>query len=279
MMPLGPQTYPGPGGVQRGDGELPPSIVPGPGGVEHRPREGSGVRGRGVPAGQHQLAGDGQHRRPVRISPARPGSTSRSPCGPRMVPARVMPRRTVNDVARFDGGAASGSRPRRRRLPASAKAIEPGKYTVIMEPPAAVDLLQPLVVQPRRPAGRRRAEPALQGRRRHPLGEKLVDESVSCAPTLRRRDSGIAMERRRPAVRGAAWIERGMVARCFWLPLLGAEDRHEHSRRRLRATSSGGRKRHAGGADPGHRARGAGDAPLVHPVRRSADAAAHRTHP
>ncbi|HXI20858.1 MAG TPA: DNA gyrase modulator, partial [Gemmatimonadales bacterium] len=51
--------------------------------------------------------------------------------------------RDVNAVARFDGPGASAIAVEKAVASREAKAIEPGKYTVIMEPAATVSLLQP----------------------------------------------------------------------------------------------------------------------------------------
>ena len=53
--------------------------------------------------------------------------------------------RDYNDVSKFDSGASSRIAAQKAAASREAKAIEPGKYTVILEPTAAVDLLQPLV--------------------------------------------------------------------------------------------------------------------------------------
>ena len=53
--------------------------------------------------------------------------------------------RDENDVDRFSGAAASGIALEKALASRQATALEPGKYTVIMEPTAAVELLQPLV--------------------------------------------------------------------------------------------------------------------------------------
>jgi len=123
----------------------------------------------------------------------------------------------VNDVARFDGGAASRIAAQKAAASREAKAIEPGKYTVIMEPTAAVDLLQPLVFSlnaRQADEGRSPLSKAGGGPR---LGEKLVDESVNITsdpsrieiPTAPWNGDG------RPFA-PTTWIEKGVVKNLFY---------------------------------------------------------------
>lgn len=123
----------------------------------------------------------------------------------------------VNDAARFDGGAASRVAAQKAAASREARAIEPGKYTVIMEPTAAVDLLQPLVFSlnaRQADEGRSPLSKAGGGTR---LGEKLVDESVSITsdpshieiPTAPWNGDG------RPFA-PTTWIDKGVVKNLFY---------------------------------------------------------------
>lgn len=86
--------------------------------------------------------------------------------------------RSANDVAKFDGVAASQIALEKAAASKDARAIEPGKYTVILEPEAAAGLLQFLLFSiDARSAdeGRSFLSKAGGGTK---LGEKLVDERV-----------------------------------------------------------------------------------------------------
>lgn len=123
----------------------------------------------------------------------------------------------VNDVQKFDGGAASRVAAQKAAASREAKAIEPGKYTVILEPTAAVELLQPLVFSlnaRQADEGRSPLSKAGGGTR---LGEKLVDEAVSISsdpthleiPTAPWNGDG------RPFA-PTTWIEKGVVKNLFY---------------------------------------------------------------
>ncbi len=125
--------------------------------------------------------------------------------------------RDVNDAARFDGAAASAIAVEKAVASREAKAIEPGKYTVIMEPVAAVELLQPLVFS----LGARQADegrsPLSKAGGGTKLGEKLVDESVTITsdpshpdvPNSPWNGDGRPFEK-------TAWIEGGVVKNLFY---------------------------------------------------------------
>ncbi len=125
--------------------------------------------------------------------------------------------RDVNDVTRFDAGAASAIAIEKAVASREARAIEPGKYTVIMEPTAAVELLQPLVFSlnaRNADEGRSPLSKAGGGTR---LGEKLVDEAVSIRsdpgnPDVPRSPWGGDGRVRTPT----QWIEKGVVQNLFY---------------------------------------------------------------
>ncbi len=125
--------------------------------------------------------------------------------------------RDVNDATRFDGAAASAIAIEKAVASREAKAIEPGKYTVIMEPLAAVDLIQPLLFSLNaRQADEGRSPLSKQGGGTR-LGEKLVDDAVS-----------IWSDPWHPEVPGSpwtgdgrpqqktSWVDKGVVQNLFY---------------------------------------------------------------
>jgi predicted Zn-dependent protease len=125
--------------------------------------------------------------------------------------------RDENDIDRFDGAAASAIAVEKALASREARAIEPGKYTVIMEPTAAVELLQPLVysLEARR-ADEGRSPLSKQGGGTR-LGEKLIDEAVTIwsdpthpdVPTAPWGGDGRPYER-------TTWFEKGVVRNLFY---------------------------------------------------------------
>jgi len=123
----------------------------------------------------------------------------------------------VNDSTRFDGAAASAIAVEKAVASREAKAIEPGKYTVIMEPLAAMDLLQPLIFS----LGARQADegrsPLSKPGGGTKLGEKLVDEAVTIISDPTHPDvpaspwGGDGRVRER-----TTWIEGGVVKNLFY---------------------------------------------------------------
>ncbi|MBL8978869.1 MAG: TldD/PmbA family protein [Gemmatimonadetes bacterium] len=125
--------------------------------------------------------------------------------------------RDVNDATRFDGAAASAIAIEKAVASREAKAIEPGKYTVIMEPLAAVDLIQPLLFSLNaRQADEGRSPLSKQGGGTR-LGEKLVDEAVSIwsdpwhpeVPGSPWTGDGRPQQKTR-------WVDKGVVQNLFY---------------------------------------------------------------
>ena len=122
-----------------------------------------------------------QQHRAVRLSSRHERRTTRSPCAPQTAPARGGPAPSM-PTARIDRlRAASAVAPSRRRaLSRNPVAVEPGRYTVILEPQAVGDL-----VQLRRRSTPTRAPPTKGARRSskqgggNKIGEKIVDERVT----------------------------------------------------------------------------------------------------
>ncbi|MGB9992802.1 TldD/PmbA family protein [Massilia sp. SM-13] len=88
-------------------------------------------------------------------------------------------RRDANDVARFDARAASDIAIEKALRSADAKALEPGRYTVILEPAASADLMAYMFSAfDARSADEGRSFLAKKGGQNR-LGDKLFDEQVN----------------------------------------------------------------------------------------------------
>jgi predicted Zn-dependent protease len=125
--------------------------------------------------------------------------------------------RDVNDVARFDAGATSALAVEKAVASREAKAIEPGKYTVILEPLAAVDMIQTFAFSlnaRNADEGRSPLSKAGGGTR---LGEKLVDEAVTIVtdPTHPEVPAAPWAGDGRPFEQ-TAWVEQGVVKNLFY---------------------------------------------------------------
>lgn len=125
--------------------------------------------------------------------------------------------RDENALARFDGAAASTIAAEKAAAARDARAIEPGKYTVILEPSAGIGMLQPLVFGlGARQADEGRSSMAKAGGGTR-LGEKVLDESVNIwsdpahpdVPTAPWNGDGRPFEK-------TTWIERGVVQKFFY---------------------------------------------------------------
>ena len=136
--------------------------------------------------------------------------------------------RDFTDVDKFDAAEASKVAIDKAILSKQAKAIEPGKYTVILEPAASVGLLGNM-------AGAFNARTADEGRSfmskeggGTKLGEKIVDERVNIwsdplnpeAPTNTWNGSGQPLKK-------TSWIENGVVKNLaygrFWAQKKGVD--------------------------------------------------------
>ena len=118
----------------------------------------------------------------------------------------------VNDIARMDGAATARVAAEKAAASRESRALEPGKYTVILEPAASVDLLQTILFN----NGAREADEG-QSFLTKPgggtkLGQKMVDERVTiysdpAHPEVPVRPwDGEFLPRLR-----TAWIEKGVV--------------------------------------------------------------------
>jgi predicted Zn-dependent protease len=125
--------------------------------------------------------------------------------------------RDVNDVDKFNVAEASQVALDKAIMSREAKAIEPGKYTVIMEPAAGVGLLGNMLYNMgARQADEGRSFLAKQGGG-NKVGEKLVDERVTIysdplneiVPANTWSGDGLPQER-------VNWIENGVVKNMFY---------------------------------------------------------------
>ena len=124
--------------------------------------------------------------------------------------------RDVNDVQYFDIMEATEKACAKAALSANAKAIEPGKYTVILEPAAAAGLLQNMFYSMgARSADEGRSFLSKEGGTK--LGEKIVDERVTIysdpqnplVPGSTWSGNGLPIEKK-------TWIEKGVVKNLFY---------------------------------------------------------------
>jgi predicted Zn-dependent protease len=125
--------------------------------------------------------------------------------------------RDYNDVARLDTGAASQIAIEKSELSKNPVAIEPGKYTVILEPAASIDLLQNMIFNfdaRRADEGRTFMAKAGGGTK---LGEKIVDERVTIYsdPTHAEVPAATWAGDGRPFEK-TYWIENGVVKNLFY---------------------------------------------------------------
>lgn len=132
-----------------------------------------------------------------------------------------------HDASRLDVAAASRIAAQKANASRNPRAIEPGKYTVILEPAASVDLLQYLLFDMNaRSADEGRSSFSRKGGTR--LGEKLLDERVTIvsdpsdplAPASTWDGDG------RPVGR-TTWIDRGTVQNLYYSRYWAARQKHD----------------------------------------------------
>ncbi len=136
--------------------------------------------------------------------------------------------RDFNDVSKFDAAEASNVAIKKSLMSREAKAIEPGKYTVILEPAAASDLLRNMVrsFNARSADEGRSFMSAAEGGNK--IGQKIVDERVTFwsdplhpeVPTATFNGSGQPLKK-------TVWIENGVVKNLaydrFWAAEKGVD--------------------------------------------------------
>ncbi|MDO6472534.1 TldD/PmbA family protein [Maribacter sp. 1_MG-2023] len=137
-------------------------------------------------------------------------------------------KRDFNDVDKFDADEAAKTAIDKAVLSREAKAIEPGKYTVILEPAASADLLRNMFrsLNARSADEGRSFMSAPDGKNK--IGEKIVDERVNIysdplnpeVPTATWNSEG-------QAIKKTSWIENGVVKNLaydrFWAKEKGVE--------------------------------------------------------
>ena len=135
--------------------------------------------------------------------------------------------RDANDVRKFDAKAASAIALEKAVASRSPRAIEPGKYTVILEPEASVELIQNMMGFDARNAEEGRSWLAAAGGGTR-LGQKLMDERVTIYSDPANPEvpaspwSGDGQARKR-----TMWIEKGVVKNLsysrYWAEKQGKE--------------------------------------------------------
>jgi predicted Zn-dependent protease len=122
-----------------------------------------------------------------------------------------------NDISFLDVAGDSKTAAWKAAKSGSAKAVEPGKYTVILEPAAAIVLMENLYgALDARSADEGRSFLSLPGGKTR-LGEKLVDEQVNIysdpwneqLPTRNHNGEGLPQEK-------ISWIEKGVVSNLVY---------------------------------------------------------------
>jgi predicted Zn-dependent protease len=124
--------------------------------------------------------------------------------------------RDVNDIAKLNTAEASAVAMKKAAGSRDARAIEPGKYTVILEPSAAIGLLQNMMFNfNARTADEGRSFLAKAGGG-NKLGEKIVDERISFYSDPSDPDVPVApWAQDGQARKKTYWIENGVVKNMF----------------------------------------------------------------
>jgi predicted Zn-dependent protease len=136
--------------------------------------------------------------------------------------------RDYNDVSQLDADATARIALEKAVASRNARAIEPGRYTVILEPEASVELIQDMLFSmDARSADEGRSFMAAAGGKTK-LGQKLVDERVTIysdpanaeVPTSPWLGDGRAFRR-------TPWIEKGVVKNLFYSRYWAQKQNHE----------------------------------------------------
>lgn len=136
--------------------------------------------------------------------------------------------RDFNDVSKFDAAEASNAAISKAVMSREAKAIEPGKYTVILEPAASIGLLGNMFGSfDARTADEGRSFMSKEGGGTK-LGEKIVDERVNAySDPLNAEVPGATWNGEGQALKRMNWIENGVVKNLaygrFWAKEKGVD--------------------------------------------------------
>lgn len=135
--------------------------------------------------------------------------------------------RDFNDVTRFDAAAASAIAIEKALASRNPRTLEPGKYTVILEPEASVELIEDMMNFDARSAEEGRSFLSAPGGGTR-LGQKLLDERVTIHSDPAHPDvpatpwSGDDLPRKR-----TTWVEKGVVKNLscsrYWAVKQGRE--------------------------------------------------------
>lgn len=125
--------------------------------------------------------------------------------------------RDFNDVSKFNPEEASNIAIRKAIMSKEARAIEPGKYTVILEPAASFDLLRNMSRSfDARMADEGRSFMSKEGGGTK-LGEKIVDERVNIySDPLNSEVPSVTWDGEGQQIKKTQWIENGMVKNLFY---------------------------------------------------------------
>ncbi len=135
--------------------------------------------------------------------------------------------RDFNDVSKFDAEEASGVAIDKALMSKNARAIEPGKYTVILEPAASIGLLENLARSfDARRADEGRSFMSKEGGSK--LGQKIVDERINAwSDPLHPDVPGATWNREGQPLTKTSWIENGVVKNLsysrYWAQQKGVE--------------------------------------------------------
>lgn len=135
--------------------------------------------------------------------------------------------RDFNDVSKFDAEEASRVAIDKALMSKNARAIEPGKYTVILEPAASIGLLENLASSfDARRADEGRSFMSKDGGSK--LGQKIVDERINAwSDPLHPEVPGATWNREGQPLNKTSWIENGVVKNLsysrYWAQQKGVE--------------------------------------------------------
>ena len=135
--------------------------------------------------------------------------------------------RDFNDVSKFDADEASKVAIDKALMSKNARAIEPGKYTVILEPAASIGLLENLA----RSFDARRADEGRSFMSKDggsKLGQKIVDERINAwSDPLHPEVPGATWNSEGQPLNKTSWIENGVVKNLsysrYWAQQKGVE--------------------------------------------------------